>query len=232
MGIGVGVHRHGRHIDGFQLYTGEAARAMEQVDDAIARVRTAYVVTYLADYKTDNDTVAHHFDTPQMVEEQWYEDHKWRKEGIWGSRLIVGHAVTYNGGQPEYGTYYRFDSRKKAVVSMSESGKQMDDFSFEGVTGLNAAGVQCQATTIDNREFEGHMAHEVEITMLGKADFRDLCWIDSATNLPISVELQTQLNGEWKTQSHQEFVFNQDLPSSLFDPSTLRDQGWSIPGEK
>jgi hypothetical protein len=229
-GISVRFVRHGTKMSA-QWYVGEAADAMDRMDTAIARIHNAYVVTWATDYTTDHDTVHHHFATLQKIEEMWYQDGRWRKEGLWGSRLIIGHPATYtNPARPVYGTYYRFDHKAHRVVSMDESGKQWEDFTFEGVTMMDTGGGKRQSVTVGYGRSHGHTTREVALTRTGETGSRVLCWVDTITSLPVTVEFQSMDGRNWKTRTRFDFEFNQNLPQSLFDPSSLKDEGWSMRG--
>ena len=117
-------------------------------------------------------------------EEMWYENDRWRKEGVYGSRLIIGGA-----GYPRrddslkktfYGTYYRYDSAKHAVVSMTESGKQRTDFTFDG---LLPADARRNMTVVGTKALAGQ---EVTEYQLGEGQTSRLrFWISRDTGLPV-----------------------------------------------
>lgn len=224
---GVGVKwNHGHIVEFTPLF--QPVDAMQMVENAFAGVRNAHFVMYTTDYKTDNDTVSHHFAAPQKVEEQWYENGRWRKEGVWGSRLIVGHPLTYLSGQPVYGTYYRYDARRQAVIGVPELGKQMEDFTFEGVTGIRKdSGYKTRV--VWNNYSEGPKAWtDLALTRPDDPGARILCRLDYATHLPIDVKYQSLKSGVWSTTTRYHFDFNQNLPASLFDPKTLKHEHWRM----
>ena len=108
--IGVGVGLFGLHPQA-AVAEAEIVRRMAAAAEA---VRTAHVVWRATDYKTDNDTVLHHT-TLDQVEEDWYQDGRTRKEGVWGSRLIVGATDAGIDAQGKkflktLGTYYRYET--------------------------------------------------------------------------------------------------------------------------
>ena len=55
---------------------------------------------------------------------------------------------------------------------------------------------------------------------------RGILWVDDQTDLPLRLEKQHRVNGDWVVRGVLEFVFNQDLPSSLFDPESLSGGEW------
>ena len=82
-------------------FTGaKSSGVLADVAAAMAHIGNVHITEYTTDYITSDNTVPHHFDTLQKVEEQWYlPGTGWRKEGVWGSRLIVrgsgsGHPLT------------------------------------------------------------------------------------------------------------------------------------------
>jgi hypothetical protein len=213
---------------------GPSARAVAQeMAAAIDQIRNVHYTMWSLEYKSGEGASAldHKFQTLQIVEQEWYQDHSWRKEGVWGSRLIVAYPdYPTRHADGTIGTYYRYDSEQHRVISMGESGLQLSDFSLSGLLGP-------LYDSNPDVEVIGHERNDGDaITVLaltGVGDYRGercVCYIDDDTNLPERIDMQTAspVDGGWTTTARDTLEFNQNLPASVFDPSTLKDEGWSL----
>jgi hypothetical protein len=198
---------------------------------AVATIRNVQI-TFLASDYVDNG-VHHHVAGLQQVEQQWYQNHSWRKEGIWGSRLVIGYATPHQGRG--VGTFYRYDSKLHRVVAMEETGAQISDFSLPGLIGEDF-----YKSALSNPAILGHsiddgmMITELALTGTGTlSGERDICWIDDSTSLPIRIDYQAKRGTNlWTTRMRNILVFNQNLSPSLFDPSTLKHEAWRQPWDR
>ena len=210
---------------------GRSAQAVAQdMAAAIAHIRNVHYTVWSTDYTTEENgqKVDHKFDSLQMVEQQWYRNGSWRKEGIYGSRLIIGFPAPHADGT--IGTYYRYDSEQHRVISMGETGQQVTDFTLRGVIGP-LYDSNPELSIVDHSLLDGRPTTELALTGQGGYEGeRYVCLIDDTTNLPIQIDQQTSPwnTTQWTTEHRVTLDFNQNLPDSLFDPSTLKDEGWSL----
>ena len=182
-------------------------------------IRNAHVKTWTLDAKNDLS----------LEEEMWYENSRWRKEGTYGSRLIIGGAgyprYDDNTQKKVYGTYYRYDSAKHQVVHMTETGEQRTDFTFDSIL---PQGAQEKLAFVGRETINGQKTMEYQLDSSPTTRWR--FWADRDTGLPVRYERATQERSgtSWVTVYSEEYEFNKPLNESLFDSNTLKDEGWRL----
>ncbi len=162
-------------------------------------------------------------------EEMWYEDGRWRKEGTYGSRLIIGGAGYPHGDGKQkkkvYGTYYRYDASRHTVVHMPEVGEQRTDFTFASILPANERQnlITVRTEMIDGQEVTEYQSNRDSTT-------RWRFWVNRKTGLPVrrerAVLSDNGTSAVWKTIYREEYEFNKPMNASLFESSTLKDEGW------
>lgn len=199
----------------------EAATALERMRVAVVAIHNAHVVQWATVYNTPSNPAVHPLPGGlQKVEEQWYTatgGGRWRKEGMWGSRIIAG------------GNYYRFDARTGRVVTLREMAPQWSDYSTETLLRSLAGGAGengAQARELGVAQENGR--HIRQIALETQEGSRQLFWVDAATDLPIRFEGQNKRGDDWFTTTRFDFEFNQNLPAALWNPQTLKNEGWSL----
>lgn len=212
------------------------AQIIRRMDAAVAKVRNAHVVIWTTDYTTDNGAVAHHFETLQKTEESWYQDGKTRKEGLWGSRLIVGATESVTDAQGNKtlrtpGLYYRYDPKAGKVRAVPELGLQWSRFTLDEVAGNLMSRPPSAMETLSVDTLNGRTTREISIATSrdsasmnhhpADGDRRTLCWVDVDTGLPERILDEQYAGAAWRGKSKIELEFNQNLDPALFDPSTL-----------
>lgn len=188
------------------LHNNPANAALKRMQEAVAVVKNAR--TRLFSKQADG--------TLHQFEEEWYQQGKWRKEGDYGSRLIVGN------------TYWHYIVKEHRLVSMRETGVQRSEFSLDALTrGLMRANTHYTSQTLSE---EKHGDSILRLVLLEPADekqrdpnFRNLYWIDERTHLPARLEGQERHGANWAPTWRVEFEFNLQLPKTLFDPQHLSE---------
>lgn len=193
------------------FHSDTAKAALRKMQEAVAAVRNAHTRIFTL----QQNGVMH------LEEEEWYEAGKWRKEGDYGTRIILGD------------TYWRYYPEQKRLISMKELGRQRSHFSLEALTHDMASPdaqftIQTQALTQEAGKPVSRLLVERAGVSHPEQYARFLYWVDETTHLPIRMEEQHQIQeiqGDWKTTRRMEFEFNLNLPATLFDPRHLIGNG-------
>jgi hypothetical protein len=203
----------------FEMGKTSPADAMQRMVNAFSQIRNAHVVTWAV---PDTGAVGN----LEKVEEMWYQDGHWRKEGRWGSRLIIAGS---RPGSQVMGTYYRYDVHAHKVVEMQETGAQWSTFTIASLTSMNTYPGAYRVYAESTDPVGGHTAQVLIVEMKGQEQgHRYRCTVDGATSLPVQIESQNRSGSEWQTTIRYVFDFNENLPASLFDPQDLRHENWSL----
>jgi hypothetical protein len=159
---------------------------------------------------------------PSPRRQLWYQDGRWRLE--------VAHQPTriYTDGK-----LWRYDPAQRKASDASGSFPAIpaelqrwaaSGFVFEELMqDLGRSRWQGKIHRLGPASLDGHTARQIVISDAdeGPEPVRLLFWIDDQTDLPLRVEKQHEINGQWTAQVMVQFQFNQALPARLFDPESL-----------
>lgn len=152
----------------------------------------------------------------QKVEEDWYQNGKWRKTSAsnnGGDRIILSQANRLE--------YYHYDTVKHRVISLQELAPQQKNFSLEALAGeFFPTGANPQVQVIGRVQNGNEVRQEVRVSLPNQGQ-QMLFWLQPQTNLPIRAEKQVFRNGHWATIGQMRLTFNQPISPSVFDPKTL-----------
>jgi outer membrane lipoprotein-sorting protein len=178
-----------------------AAQALRRMQAAISDARSMHEVAW--HLNSDGSRV--------KTYEIWYQGGRWRFETRSHGQIQV------SGG----GRLWSYDPQLHQVTVRRAEGPFAYNPSGFSMTSLSRDfarwGWQTTIRMLDDRVTAGRRVHQVTITQPHDPG-RLLLLVDAATDLPIQIQSQLEMNGRWTTQGLSVLHYNEPLPAVLFEP--------------